>query len=992
MKKFIRIFLTGIASLFFIVCAGVCVILWFIFTPEKITPVIRNQAEKFLTCQTKIDRAELTFFSTFPHFAIKANGIALVNPMEGAPADTLFKAAELTGNVDVSAWWHNNELVVTLVSLEGGSINVFTDSAGNSNYDIVVLDDDSTEDVGSEPMFTVIEIGNVELKDLNVSYIDHSMKLATGIRDLNGSVSGSMNDRFVSGYVHVERSNVSFEFEGEKYLDNASLQASVPAEFIFSPQLVKFSKATVSVGGLAVTMEGSIQYDSVGGDILADISYYQDGWQIQEALSLIPSAFRSYVEGIDAGGVISSSGIIKGVYGDSVMPLIDIHLSLEDGAFAYEEIPLHLRDVKGDIRFCSDFKNDSLSFLRIENFTARTPSSVVETSGTVTRLLTDMQFDLTTSADLFLSEFNEAIPADLSTTLKGRASGKIKSVFSMSQMENLQLDRMKIAGAVTLRDLFVQYDSISIQTGFSEVDFSLPNPHMPFGDAKFAFFKIVSDYLVANQEKGFKASLQNPDMTLEISDVSDTTRFPNLAFSFQLDSLSASMDTLRVAMENPAGKLKVSGGNNNEKPEITLAYQSKKVETGMGQNTLSIHKLNIDTDVLNDETQKDFLLQWMAKGFMDMEKGVIVSSSLAYPLEIPAIEMDFTPEELNIRESRMRVGDSDFRLSGRLYNVLSYFRGDSLLRGDFRFESDKTDIAQLMNLTNGLNYEEEVVVAAANGDEPSASGPYMVPKGVDIRVSADISNASYGEAIINNIKGDLVVKDGTLVLEDITCENDAAKMQLTAMYRTPRKNHLFLRLDYHLLEVEIEELLQMIPEIDSLMPMLNSFRGKGEFHIAVETNLDSLYNIKKSTLRGVSSINGQDLVLMDGETFSEIAKKLNFSKKTQNKVDSLSAEFTIFREEIDVYPFLMVMDKYKAVIVGRHNFDLSFNYHISVVDCPLPIKLGVDVIGTIDDFDYNLTKCKFAEFYRPVSRKVVENKRLEFKKMIREDLVKGVAE
>jgi len=243
-----------------------------------------------------------------------------------------------------------------------------------------------------------------------------------------------------------------------------------------------------------------------------------------------------------------------------------------------------------------------------------------------------------------------------------------------------------------------------------------------------------------------------------------------------------------------------------------------------------------------------------------------------------------------------------------------------------------------------------------------------------------------------NIKGNVRVNDGILLLDEIILATPAARMQLTAMYRTPRKNHLFLGLDYHLFDVEIGELLDMIPDIDTLMPMLRSFGGKGEFHIAVETYLDSLYNLKKSTLRGASSISGNDLVLMDGETFSEIAKLLKFNKKTENRVDSLSAEFTIFRDEIDVYPFLIVMDKYKAVVAGRHNFDLSFNYHISVVDSPLPFKLGVDITGNLDDMEYKLVKCKYAEYYRPVSRQTVENKQLELRKMIRDALTQKVKE
>jgi len=259
-------------------------------------------------------------------------------------------------------------------------------------------------------------------------------------------------------------------------------------------------------------------------------------------------------------------------------------------------------------------------------------------------------------------------------------------------------------------------------------------------------------------------------------------------------------------------------------------------------------------------------------------------------------------------------------------------------------------------------------------------------------LTTNIRKATIGIDTATNIIGSVQIHDGILVLDNLSFKTPAARMQLTAMYRTPRKNHLYLGLDYHMLDIEISQLLKMIPDVDTLMPMLRSFSGKGEFHIAVETYLDSLYNLKKSTIRGASSIKGNNLVLMDGETFSEIAKTLRFSKKTENRVDSLSAEFTIFRDEIDVYPFLIVMDKYKAVIEGRHNFDMSFDYHISVVDCPLPIKLGIDVKGTEEAMSYNLAKCRYAEYYRPASRNVVENKQIELRKLIRDALTKKVLE
>jgi hypothetical protein len=203
---------------------------------------------------------------------------------------------------------------------------------------------------------------------------------------------------------------------------------------------------------------------------------------------------------------------------------------------------------------------------------------------------------------------------------------------------------------------------------------------------------------------------------------------------------------------------------------------------------------------------------------------------------------------------------------------------------------------------------------------------------------------------------------------------------------------LFTGIDLHLLEIEIPELLKLIPDVDTIMPMLRSFAGTGEFHMTIETYLDSAYNLKKSTLLGAASVRGQDLVLLDGETFTEIAKTLRFNKKTENKIDSLSAEFTVIKNNVYVYPFLIVMDKYKAIVEGRHNLNMNFDYHISLIDSPLPLQLGVDVKGNLDDMKIKPVKCKYANMYRPARRTEVDTKKLEVRSMIRQILIDKVRE
>jgi hypothetical protein len=995
MKKFTKIFFITLLSLFTVLIVAISIVLWIVFTPDRITSIVRKQAEKFITCQSEIGKVEVTFFSTFPDFGIKVNQFALINPVADASCDTLIKAEEVVVVIDAVAWLKNKELILTGMELTKGSIYIFSDSLGNTNYDIIVTDTTTTPGADVETKLPSIEIRNVGLNDVNLQYNDLSLKFNTVIRGLIASITGTITQDSISGNVKVSRSGISVEYDREKYLQQALVQFEIPIDIIPSSQFIRLKNATVSINDLELFLNGTVENDTINRNIITDINYKLISWPVKNVLALVPDSFQSYLKDIDIDGILSSYGSIKGILNNSVMPLMDVNVVIEKGRAKYAGFPIPLHDIESDVTLYSDLKTDSLSFIRINRFNAKTPESFFNVKGLVNNLFTDIYCDLTTNAGLTLDEFNQMIPDSMKINLKGKAAGKVKSSFSMSQLEKMQIERMKLSGSVTLSDFNVSYDSISLKTDRSKIDFALPNRKASSKHTKFAFAAIHSDNLIAGKPESYNASLQNAYITLETSDVRDTARVPELICSFNMDSLIAEMDTMSIAVSKPNGKVAISPRiDRSDQPSIKLLYNSEHLKTMIGQNSAVVKKINIDTDILNDNTQKDIFLQWLVKGFIDMNQGAITISGFSHPIEIPSIKMNFDPETFNIEEGIIEIDKSDFRLTGNLNNVLSYFRGDSILRGNFSFVSNTTDISQLMSLTNGIGNGDTTAVEQTEAPDSASTytGPYMVPKGIDILLSTNIKKATMGAEIASNIVGNVQVRDGILLLDGLTFETPAARMQLTAMYRTPRKNHLFLGLDYHMLDVEIGELLTMIPDIDSLMPMLRSFGGKGEFHIAVETYLDSMYNIKKSTLRGASSIRGNNLVLMDGETFSEIAKKLNFNKRTENKVDSLSAEFTIFRNEIDIYPFLIVMDKYKAVIAGRHNFDLSFDYHVSVVDCPLPIKLGVDIKGNMDNLSYSLARCRYAEYFRPASRRVVESKQLELRKMIRDMLTQKVKE
>ena len=1077
MQKFIKIFIISLLSLLGVMIITISIVIWIVFTPERITPIVRKQAAKYITCKSEIGSVELTFFSTFPNFGLKISDFALLNPVAGSMSDTLVSVNELVGVIDAKAYWKKKDIVLIGLEMNGGSVNVYADSLGHTNYSIMPPDSNPAPADTVKTELPFIDIRNLEVKDISLHYNDLSLKFNTIIRNLSAKINGKISHDSISGNVSVNTSMISIEYgkekeklnteirdlsakisgtafghtlsgnveassslmsleygqgkeklnteinglsakisgtvsndningnvkagssmisldyAGEKYLQKASLTLDLPLDFITSRQFITLKNATASINDMELSLNGTIQNDTVSKNIITDLTYKLASWPFKKFQAIVPPSYQSYFDGIDAYGLLSSEGSIKGVYNDKQMPLMDMHVLYEKGTLTYSSFPLPLHDADGDFTIYTDLTSDALSFVRINRFSAKTPESAFSTKGMVTHLFKDITCDLTTNGALTLDEFNSMIPKDMKTTMRGKASGEVKTRFTMDQFDKLQFEKMKLSGSVTLSDFDVKYDSITLKTDRSKVDFSLPWSNPSSVNTNFVYASIQSDNVIAGKIASYNASLKKSSIILEASDMRDSTRIPDLLCSFSMESMTAGMDDMTIAIASPQGKVSVSPRpNNSDQPHIILSYNSGELRAAKGKNIATFNKINTDLDISNDNSQKDIFLQWLVKGYVDINKGLVSMSEFTNTIEIPSVKMDFDPETFSIRESRMIIGKSDFRLSGSLNNVLSYFRGDSTLRGKFSFISDRTDVAQLMALTSGIGtYDSAGVRKQENTTIDTVNtGPYMVPKKIDVTLDANVKLATIGVDTATNIKGVVTVHDGILLLDGLSFDTPAARMQLTAMYQTPRRNHLYLGIDYRMMDVEISELLTMIPDIDSLMPMLRSFGGRGEFHIAAETYLDSLYDIKKSTLRGAASIAGNNLVLMDGETFSEIAKKLRFSKKTQNKVDSLSAEFTIFRNEIDIYPFLIVMDKYKAVIAGRHNFDMTFDYHVSVVDCPLPIKLGLDIKGNVDNLSYKLAKCRYAEYFRPTSRHEVETKQLELRTMIRQALAEKV--
>ncbi len=158
----------------------------------------------------------------------------------------------------------------------------------------------------------------------------------------------------------------------------------------------------------------------------------------------------------------------------------------------YDEFPLPLHDISGDVTLYTDLKTDSFSHFEHKRIQCKNTPVInyYQRAGKDTSFRIFIAI-LKRVLELTLDEFNPIIPDSMKLNLKGKASGMVQSAFSLSQMEKMQLEKIKLSGSVTLSDFKVSYDSIYLNTDRSAIDFALPNYAPSSKNTKFAFASII---------------------------------------------------------------------------------------------------------------------------------------------------------------------------------------------------------------------------------------------------------------------------------------------------------------------------------------------------------------------------------------------------------------------------------------------------------------------------------------------------------------------
>lgn len=417
-----------------------------------------------------------------------------------------------------------------------------------------------------------------------------------------------------------------------------------------------------------------------------------------------------------------------------------------------------------------------------------------------------------------------------------------------------------------------------------------------------------------------------------------------------------------------------------------------------------------DVTVELDKSTRNMFMRWNASGSLKASRVRVFTPYFPSRNTLSGLNMSFSTDSIVLSETKLRIDNSDFTFSGSVHNLRRALmsRHGSPYKLDFNVKSDTIDVNHLIaTMIRGSVFADKIAAGTMGTLDDSESEDYLqrqldsevpdtsrtaviIPSNITARFAMQANHVLYSNLWLHGLDGLVEVYDGAVNLDKLKAYTNIGAVSFSALYQAPTADDLSLAAAICVRRLNLRSVLDMMPQIDSLLPLLGEVRGIVDTDMALTTELDRNMDLKLNTLNMVLKISGDSLQLLDNETFRTIAKWMLFKKKDRNLIDHMDVELAIHDGYIDLYPFIFDLDRYRLGVRGSNDAAFNLDYHVAVIKSPIPFKFGINIKGTPEKMKIRLGRARINDKTVAESRRITDTVRVNLVNEIRQVFRRGI--
>jgi hypothetical protein len=1034
-----------IIGLFSFILIVVSTAIYIVFTPERITPIVIKYANDYMNARLNCESMELTFYSTFPNFGIRLqNGsiITVHDSLSECPQDSLLRFDDCSISFNFLALYKENRLIINHARLERPDIYLYVSPTGKNNWDILPQGNSTADSTMQLPD---IKVKSIQITDANIIYDNRQQSLFVATDSMQLSAKGAPTDVDLSLKVQA----LTTLYEDKSYTSKLPFTLTTHLLSDKSYQRFNIEHSILSIGYMDFDLGGRVQRDTANNQFDIDVTFKLHASSFADLMNAIPKHILDIKE-FDFAGSLDFLGIINGSLGANQYPVCAVSIQLKNGSIAAVQNPKNpiLQKVEIDCNAEIDLMNNIPSYINIQNIYLQNSAAKLYVSGALNNIFTQPYVDIKINSGIDLKSLWQSISYDPTITAGGSIAADISGKFFVNDLLTYNFGKVDLTGKIDVNNVNINYpeEGIDLFAPLAKIHFgsnvtdsirgrSISSLFRANVDVDSLYFKwkekvaLRAGRLFANLrtsepedstsivEMSAFALLNNLQLVTSdsvrlratkistfanLSSYTEDVSRPELTAHISLDSIRGRMPNFAGHIDSTVLSLKIHSRQMRQPQQFTVddSIRRKNFIDSIiiaNQNTSAIEFQ------LSEGTTKQIFSQWDVSGSLTSKSIRMMTPYFPLRTRLSESSATFTSDKLTIKHTHLQSGASDMMLSGEIEGIRRALLYNGRIKANLSAKIDSMDCNEIIRtLAAGSVYSSQtseqqdsisyiVLNESSNEMANSVSGLFVVPRNIDMELETSMKKVKYSKMNIAQAEGAIIVRNRSIRIPDMKIKSDIGNVNFSMVYKAPTTKGAYTGIDMHMNSVQLKELINSIPMLDSLTPMMRSFEGQAECNIIAVTELDSLSNLIIPKTTASCYISGKNMVLLDGETFSNIAKKLYFKNKNRNIIDSISVDLILADGKISVFPFVLSMDRYVAAIGGTQNLDMSFQYHISMLKWPVPlIKIGLNLWGNPDEIHYRIVSRKYENLLTRVKEKSLESVVVNLRQQIHDGLRKSI--
>lgn len=837
------------------------------FMKDEIVAVIKEETNKTVNAKVDFKDVDLSLIRNFPALSLHIDNLTVdgINEFAGI---RLFDAPAAALELDFWKVWANAESIpIKSFTLESPTVNVLVLKDGRANWDIAKPSE--TPDNAEATEF-LVEMESYAIQNGHLTYVDKSLDFEMELAQLNHSGSGDFSESIFDLTTQTDIAAITATMEGMTYLRKAKADLDAMINMNVADMIFTLKDNVLNLNALTIKAEGMV--DMNDEEYVMDLTFSSPQNSFKNLWSIIPSAYTADYAAAKIDGSMTLNGLVKGVYNGAkgLYPAFKIDTKIDNGSVKYPDLPMALASIFTNISVNSPSSDFNDMVVRIPQFEFKLGDNPIAGNFNLRTPISDPKLKTEVRGTIDLADIQKAIPMEGIDNLQGVIKSDFYVNAAMSQMEKGDYEAIDMKGDLAVTNLVVQ------QAGMPKVTVKSLTTQFSPQRIKFDDFDAIlgqSDIRGSGRIMNMLAYF-SPEKTMEGSFVFESNYFN--ANEWIPAEPTATTPT-------PTSKVGFLDANNQEAKAVLVSDEAPDA-------VFDRFNFNIDGQIKK----------------LDYD---------VYKMTDMAFDGTVNPQRTIIDKFHTKIGESDITARGNVNNLFGYALDDEVLTGDLDIQSDYLDLNQFMTETEATEETASVEVIP-------------VPENIDLKISSDLKKVHYTNFDLKNIKGDVLVKESTALMQDVRGKILGGSVSFDGLYDTKDLNQPKFDIKTKLASLNFNNAFKTFNTFETLAPLgkfidgtfntelsMNGILGKDMIPDLSTLNLDGFFH----TLNGV----------IDGfKPFQELANKLNIDKIKNLKIRDSKNWLTVKDGFMTVKEFEHKIDDMTFLIAGKHGLTQEMEYVI----------------------------------------------------------------